>query len=221
MGLGVENPLAVNYVEDNNDFYHLNIEQDSAGASMQGVLPWDLIGAGAPSTAFGVEYRKEAAVSTSDPYGPAGGLGGGNFVPMRGEFNVIEGFAELDIPIIKNGIVESLDGNMAGRMTSYSTSGLVETWKLGLTSQINDDIRLRFTMSYDIRAPNLGELYNDIPASGGQIDYKTSVTVSYGSVRGGRQRQPGAGSSHHLFRRHRAHPALGAGPDHVVRLVLD
>ena len=37
---------------------------------------------------------------------------------------------------------------MAGRMTSYSTSGMVETWKLGLTSQINDDFRLRLTWSY-------------------------------------------------------------------------
>ena len=178
MGIGVENPLAVNYVEDPDDYYHENLEQDSAGASMQGVLPWDLIGAGAPSTAFGVEYRKEAAVTSADPYGAAGGLGGGNFVGIRGQYNVIEGFGELDIPIIKNGIVESLDGNLAGRMTSYSTSGLVETWKLGLTSQINDDIRLRFTMSYDIRAPNLGELYNTIPASGGQADYKNSITVA-------------------------------------------
>ena len=178
MGIGVENPLAIAYVEDHNDFYRLNMEEDSAGASMQGILPWDLIGAGAPSTAFGVEYRKEAAVTAADPYGAAGGLGGGNFVPIRGQYNVIEGFGELDIPIIKNGIVQSLDGNMAGRMTSYSTSGLVETWKLGLTSQINDDVRLRFTMSYDIRAPNLGELYNDIPASGGQVDYKTSNNVS-------------------------------------------
>ncbi len=61
-------------------------------------------------------------------------------------------------------------------MTSYSTSGLVETWKMGLTSQINDDIRLRFTMSYDIRAPNLGELFNLTPASGSQIDFKTAAT---------------------------------------------
>src|SRR5262249_6227472 len=94
-----------------------------------------------------------------------------------GQYNVIEGFAELDIPVIKNGIVNSLDANLAGRMTSYSTSGLVETWKLGLTSQVNDDIRLRFTMSYDIRAPSLGELFNDGPASGGQVDYKTNLTV--------------------------------------------
>jgi outer membrane receptor protein involved in Fe transport len=178
MGIGVGNPLAINYVEDHNDFYHLNMQEDSAGLSMQGILPWDLIGAGAPSTAFGVEYRKEAAVATADPYGVVGGLGGGNFTPIHGEYNVIEGFAELDIPIIKNGIVESLDGNMAGRMTSYSTSGLVETWKLGLTSQVNDDIRLRFTMSYDIRAPNLGELYSIVPASGGSVDYKNNLTVS-------------------------------------------
>ena len=72
MGIGVENPLAVAYIVDHNDFYHLTIQQDSAGVSMQGVLPGDLFGAGAPSTAFGVEYRKEAVVSTADPYGAAG-----------------------------------------------------------------------------------------------------------------------------------------------------
>ena len=49
---------------------------------------------------------------------------------------------------------------------------------MGLTSQINDDIRLRFTMSYDIRAPSLGELFNNTPASGGQVDYKTGNTVT-------------------------------------------
>ena len=48
------------------------------------------------------------------------------------EYNTEEGYGELDIPIIKNGFVESLDGNMAGRITDYSTSGMVETWKVGL-----------------------------------------------------------------------------------------
>ncbi|MGH6827593.1 MAG: TonB-dependent receptor, partial [Rhizomicrobium sp.] len=56
--------------------------------------------------------------------------------------------------------------NAAGRVTDYSTSGMVETWKLGATSQINDDIRLRSTYSYDIRAPNLGELFSTVTASG-------------------------------------------------------
>jgi len=54
---------------------------------------------------------------------------------------------------------------MAGRMTSYSTSGLVETWKLGLTSQVNEDIRLRTTLSSDIRAPGIGELFSPILVS--------------------------------------------------------
>ena len=178
LGTGVQTQAGIRYVEDNNDFYHLNIEQDTAGASMQGQLPWDLIGAGAPGTAFGIEYRKDAAVATADPNGNIGALGGGNFVGVRAQVNVLEGFAELDVPIIKNGIVQSLDGSLAGRMTSYSTSGLVETWKLGLTSQVNDDVRLRFTWSYDIRAPNIGELFNRIPASGGQTDYRTGTTVS-------------------------------------------
>ncbi len=177
-GLNVITPQAVAYAVDHNDYYFLNMEEDTAGASMQGVLPWNLFGAGAPSTAFGVEYRKETMVSQADPLGSLGALGGGNFIPVRGEYNILEGFSELDIPILKDSIVQSVDGNMAGRMTSYSTSGLVETWKLGLTSQVNDDIRLRATWSYDIRAPDLAELFNVIPASGGQVDYKTGNTAA-------------------------------------------
>ena len=177
-GLNVVSPQAVDYIVDHNDYYLLNMEQDTARASMQGVLPWNLTGAGAPAVAFGLDYRKETMVSTADPLGALGALGGGNFVPVRGEYNIIEGFGELDIPIIKNGFVQSLDGNMAGRITDYSTSGMVETWKLGLTSQINDDFRLRATWSFDIRAPDLAELFNVIPASGGQVDYITADNVA-------------------------------------------
>jgi len=177
-GLNQITPQAVNYIVDHNDYYFLNMQEDTAGASMQGILPWDLIGAGAPSTAFGVEYRKETMVSTADPLGAQGALGGGNFIPVRGQYNIIEGFGELNIPLLKDSFVDSLDGNMAGRITDYSTSGMVETWKLGLTSQINEDIRARGTLSFDIRAPNLAELFNVIPASGGQVDYLTGNTAA-------------------------------------------
>jgi len=177
-GLNNLTQAAVDYVVDHNDYYFLNMEQDTARASMQGVLPWDFTGAGAPALAFGFDYRKETMVSTADPLGALGALGGGNFVPVRGEYNTLEGYGELDIPILKNSFVNDLNANMAGRLTSYSTSGLVETWKLGLTSQINDDIRGRGTLSFDIRAPNLAELFNIIPASGGQIDYLTGNNVA-------------------------------------------
>ncbi|HXR96185.1 MAG TPA: TonB-dependent receptor [Rhizomicrobium sp.] len=175
-GVNVITPDAVAYVVDHNDYYFLNMQEDTARVAAQGVLPWNLTGAGAPAVAFGVDYRKETMVSTADPNGALGALGGGNFVGISAEYNIWEGYGELDVPILKNTFVQSLDGNMAGRYTDYSTSGSVETWKLGLTSQINDDWRVRGTWSYDIRAPDLAELFNIIPASGGQVDYKNNVT---------------------------------------------
>jgi hypothetical protein len=51
------------------------------------------------------------------------------------------------VPIIKDGFVQSLNFNAAGRVTDYSTSGRVETWKMGAISDINDSIRVRGTVS--------------------------------------------------------------------------
>jgi outer membrane receptor protein involved in Fe transport len=191
-GTGVVTPASLHYIVDNNDYYFLNMEEDTGHAGMQGVLPWNLTGAGAPAVSFGWDYRKETMVSTADPFGSQGALGGGNFVPISAEYNTQEGYGEIDIPILKNGFVDSIDGNMAGRITDYSTSGMVETWKMGLTSQVNDDFRLRGTWSFDIRAPNLAELYNDIPASGGQVDYKNNVTeaVALSETHGNPNLQP-------------------------------
>jgi iron complex outermembrane receptor protein len=67
---------------------------------------------------------------------------------------------EIDAPILKDNLVQTLSLNAAGRVTGYSTSGLVQTWKLGLLSQVNDDIRLRATWSLDIRAPQISELFS-------------------------------------------------------------
>ncbi len=82
----------------------------------------------------------------------------GNFNNFAGQYNVEEGFAEVDAPFLKDNIVQNLDFDAAGRLTSYSTAGLVETYKLGLTSRVNDDLRLRTTWSLDIRAPNLSRI---------------------------------------------------------------
>lgn len=177
-GTGVASQAALNYISiGTGDFKLENLQQDTAAIGMQGKLPWDVFGAGAPSVAFGAEYRKEAAVATAGYNGNNAYLGGVNLTGERGEFNVQEGYAEIDAPLIKNGIVQDLSASLAGRYTSYSTSGGVETWKMGLTSQVNDDVRLRVSWSYDIRAPNLGELFGNIPASGGVTDPKTNKGV--------------------------------------------
>ncbi len=129
------------------------LNQSVFAGSMQGVLPRELP-AGKMAVAFGAEYRHETGgVTQASPLGATGGWAAGNFGTYKGKYNVEEAFLEVDVPLLKDNFVQTLNLNAAGRITEYSTSGLVETWKLGLTSQVNDDIRLRTTWSLDIRAP--------------------------------------------------------------------
>jgi iron complex outermembrane recepter protein len=52
-----------------------------------------------------------------------------------------------------------LSADIAGHYTDYSTSGTAETWKIGVNDRVNDTLRVRGTMSYDLRAPNLNDLF--------------------------------------------------------------
>jgi outer membrane receptor protein involved in Fe transport len=180
-GEGVASQAAVDYINTDQNYQIMVLNEDVLSASMQGQLPWDLAGAGAPSVAFGVEHRKEAGNSDISPLAAAKMLTVGNFGKLHGHYTVTEGFLESDVPLIKDGVVDSLTLNAAGRITDYSTSGMVETWKLGLVSQLNQDIRLRGTWSYDIRAPNLAELFNEgLTEQGSPIDPRTGqAVVSY------------------------------------------
>jgi len=160
-GTGVASAAAINYINgparNGHDYQLAILTQDVASVAVQGNLPWSM-GAGPVSVAFGGEYRKEGARVTVDPLAQAKQFSVGNFSGFSGQYNVEEGFVEIEAPLLKDDIVQSLEFNSAGRITSYSSSGLVETWKLGLTSQVNQDVRLRATWSFDIRAPDLQEL---------------------------------------------------------------
>ena len=156
-------PLSGDAVAD-RALYRLS--QSVFSLSTSGTLPWGLP-AGKVAVALGFEDRLEQQRNQRDPLelGASGVFESGNFSEFAGEYNVQEGFLELDVPVLKNQFVEDLSLNAAGRMTSYSTSGLVETWKVGATSQVNEDIKLRTTLSSDIRAPGVGELFSPILVS--------------------------------------------------------
>jgi len=142
----------------------VRMQQASGAISLQGVLPWKLP-AGDIGVAFGGEWRLERQGQyNTDGYSQSPGgqsiFPSGNYSSnFEGHLHAEEGFLEVDAPILKNEFVQSLDVTMAGRITNYSFSGLVETWKLGATSQVNDDIKLRVTWSYDIRQPDIWDLY--------------------------------------------------------------
>jgi outer membrane receptor protein involved in Fe transport len=179
-GEGVASASGIAYATGNNqDFENMTLTMDVFEASMQGKLPWSLP-AGDIAVAFGFHYRKEAGKNVATTTGDAGGYSVGNYANFpSSNINVKEGFLEIDAPILKDMVVQSLDFNAAGRMTDYSTSGLVETWKLGFTSQINDDIRLRSVWSVDIRAPTVQDLFAPANVNTGSAnDPKTGKPVS-------------------------------------------
>lgn len=134
------------------------IEADIAAVSLAGPLleGW----AGPISFAVGAEYRAESVNVTTDPLSPTGAFLLGNPNPWQGDYNVREAFAELVVPIARDlPLLQELELNAAGRITDYSTSGQVETWKIGLSWRPVTDLRFRATRSRDIRAPNLAELF--------------------------------------------------------------
>jgi outer membrane receptor protein involved in Fe transport len=77
--------------------------------------------------------------------------------------HVYEGALELNVPLLKDvpGF-QDLSTNLAGRWTKYSTFDAVESWKIGLNWQVIDSMRFRSTLSADIRAPNLNDLYQPV-----------------------------------------------------------
>ncbi|OAN56703.1 MULTISPECIES: TonB-dependent receptor plug domain-containing protein [unclassified Sphingobium] len=171
LGVGVANPAAVEWVLG-DPYRDQRFKQTVAGVnlSMTPFATW----AGDVSVAVGGEYRKEE-VSGYVPIEYQSGWSVGNFRPTFGSYNVKEAYLETVVPL---GLGAEFNG--AARVTDYSTSGTVTTWKAGLTWQPIDDIRLRGTRSRDIRAPNLNELFQ----SGTSRTNTFSTGSAYGQYAG-------------------------------------
>jgi len=190
-GYGVASTAAIAYVKG-TAFQKQVITQQVAAASITGE-PFNTW-AGPVSFAGGVEYRKEQVTAVGDPISagfvssPAtyawnatmlpAGFFTGNFKSNGGGYNVKEAFAEVVVPLLAESAVGTADFNGAVRVTNYSTSGTVVTYKAGLTWEPIQDIRFRAVLSRDIRAPNLQELFSagasqavDVIVPAGQTTY--------------------------------------------------
>ncbi|RVT43603.1 TonB-dependent receptor plug domain-containing protein [Sphingobium algorifonticola] len=163
IGVGGASQAAINYVLYNGSqpLRTQDLRQEVAAFNLSTNNLFDMW-AGPVSLAFGGEYRKESVSGYVDPlYQPivtngvtTGTWIYGNYLPTFGKYNVKEAYVETIVPLFKG-----MDFNGAFRITDYSTSGTVKTWKAGLTWQAIDDIKFRGTISRDIRAPNLSELF--------------------------------------------------------------
>lgn len=174
-GAGSASAAARQYVSG-SAYANQTVGQDVAAATLRGspiTLP-----AGRVQVAVGVEHRRESlkqavpALATitqtgdgargfpASLLGTQGGYFLGNSSPVNASYLVDEAFAEVQVPLIsEKPWAKSLELNGAGRVTHYSNAGTVWTYKAGLVYAPTGDLRLRGTVSRDIRAPNLGELY--------------------------------------------------------------
>lgn len=158
MGLGVNTQAAINYVTGYG-YSDTILRQYQASADLNGepFSTW----AGPVSIALGAEWRKESVDGDVSTLDQESAFFAGNYKATVGSYDVTEGFLETVIPLAKDlPFAKAADINAGVRETDYSTSGTVTTWKLGATWTPIKDIRFRYTRSLDIRAPNLGELFN-------------------------------------------------------------
>ncbi len=118
------------------------------------------IWAGPVSVSANLAYREEKVKSIVDAQSQATNWFGGNYKPLNGKVSVKEAAFETVIPLAKGeSWADQWDFNGAVRLTDYSTSGFVVTWKVGTTFTPIPDVKFRVTRSRDIRAPNLNELF--------------------------------------------------------------
>lgn len=111
---------------------------------------------------------------------PGGNAASGNSVEIqfsnvpfaRGSQDVSEAFTEFLIPLVADQpLVQQLNFSAAGRWASYSGSGDVWSWKGGFDWTITDEIRLRSTISQDVRAATIGEKFDRTGGIGNVTDY--------------------------------------------------
>ena len=157
----------------------LNEQDYSFNVSGSPISDW----AGPISIATGAEWRLES-VNGFVPSQYNSGWLYGNYLVNKGHYSVAETYLETVVPII-----EGMDFNGAIRYTAYSTSGGVNTWKMGLTYQPVDDVKFRAIYSHDIRAPDLAELFAAGTARTNTVNINSvsGATTSVGFV----QDQPG------------------------------
>ena len=165
-GEGTITPQAADYIRYNG-FGSQKREQFTGGGYVSGPVfdTW----AGTVQAVAGFEFRRETQSTDGDPDGDeVGGLDGDPatddinlttlnvFPDLSASYNVIEAFAEVDIPLIE----DRLNLQTAARWGHYNTIGSIVSYNAGLVWTPIDDLRFRAQFASSQRAPNLTELFS-------------------------------------------------------------
>ena len=183
------NPFGVGSLAGAADYITDTLSQKSdygqlaAGGTLRGepFSSW----AGPISLAVGAEIRREWVKQRVSPFADfvnpptfaSGGFQQSNPKSFKGDYTIKEGFGEIVVPLLADRpFAKSLDLNGAARVTHYSTSGTVTTWKYGFTYEPIDGVLIRAAHSKDIRAASLFENF------GSNTTFGTVTTRGPGGV---------------------------------------
>lgn len=166
-GLNSITPEAADYIR-----YNAFSEQERTQTTLGGHVSGDLFNwkAGTIKFAAGAEYRREGLDVIGDPDDPVnlGGQDGdlttddvnvssfSSFPTVNASYDVVEGFAELDVPVIE----DLLTVQLAGRVANYSTVGTISSYNVGGVITPIDGFKLRGQYSRSQRAPTLADLFS-------------------------------------------------------------
>ncbi|MEM9375315.1 MAG: TonB-dependent receptor [Pseudomonadota bacterium] len=128
-----------------------------------------------PNVLVGIEYRKDRVIAQADGTNQGGGLvgAGGAVLPTDGETDLLEYFAEVQIPLVQGmQYAEELGLTAAYRTSDYESVDIlngveggsfsVDTYSVGLTWSPVEQFRLRGQYQRAIRAPNVFELFDPV-----------------------------------------------------------
>lgn len=156
-GFNSASPEAVAYVSADQT-RNATVKQKVFQANISGAL--FEMPAGDLAVATGIESRSESSVARNDAL-TVRGLNSSNASPnVKGQFDVDEFYAEVNVPLLKDTFVQSASLGLAGRLSDYSTVGTTSTYEGKLDIKVNDNILLRGSAAQAVRAPGVDELYD-------------------------------------------------------------
>lgn len=114
--------------------------------------------AGAVSLVIGGEFRHDK-INTTPNFGAVNGLFFGFFRDLgtNGSKRIVEGFAELDVPLFDDDFWGEFDLNVSGRITNEEFYGTAGTYSVKAGWRILPQILLKASYGTSFRAPNLRE----------------------------------------------------------------
>ncbi len=181
---------------------HVNEIVANANLTLEGgeygiQTPWSDRGVGLN---VGAEYRKEALDTQPDVQFQLGdGAGqGAPTLPVSGDFDVREAFAEVQIPIISHSFIEEFTVTAGYRYSDYKVANNhfnTDTYKLAVELAPVHDLRARGSYNRAVRAPNVVELFSPVfvglggtvdncagPAVGGLVNGFTAAQCAFSGV---------------------------------------